>query len=173
VGFDPTIPAFERGKTVSALSRVSIARSCSFAENSFVCLCVNNRVHVQHRSAAAACGCDRRCSSTTRPSQLKEHSTLKSLCRGANNRSTLPRHAPSSRAAVFDLPPAATWYRLREANQRIWPRAAAALNPCPALERMATLIGLVTTIMWEPRRLTNLWAFTACYRDSFTFFMYE
>jgi hypothetical protein len=24
--------------------------------------------------------------------------------------------------------------------------------------------------MWEPRRLTNLWAFTACYRDSFTFF---
>jgi hypothetical protein len=23
--------------------------------------------------------------------------------------------------------------------------------------------------MWEPRRLTNLWAFTACYRDSFTF----
>jgi hypothetical protein len=24
--------------------------------------------------------------------------------------------------------------------------------------------------MWEPRRLTNLWAFAACYRDSFTFF---
>jgi hypothetical protein len=24
--------------------------------------------------------------------------------------------------------------------------------------------------MWEPRRLTTLWAFTACYRDSFTFF---
>jgi hypothetical protein len=24
--------------------------------------------------------------------------------------------------------------------------------------------------MWEPRRLTALWAFTACYRDSFTFF---
>jgi hypothetical protein len=23
--------------------------------------------------------------------------------------------------------------------------------------------------MWEPRRLTILWAFTACYRDSFTF----
>jgi hypothetical protein len=22
--------------------------------------------------------------------------------------------------------------------------------------------------MWEPRRLTNLWAFTACYRSSFT-----
>jgi hypothetical protein len=24
--------------------------------------------------------------------------------------------------------------------------------------------------MWEPRRLTALWAFTACYRESFTFF---
>jgi hypothetical protein len=23
--------------------------------------------------------------------------------------------------------------------------------------------------MWEPRRLTTLWAFTACYTDSFTF----
>jgi hypothetical protein len=25
--------------------------------------------------------------------------------------------------------------------------------------------------MWEPLRLTTLWAFTACYRDSFTFFL--
>jgi hypothetical protein len=24
--------------------------------------------------------------------------------------------------------------------------------------------------MWEPRRLTTLWAFTACYSESFTFF---
>jgi hypothetical protein len=24
--------------------------------------------------------------------------------------------------------------------------------------------------MWEPRRLTTLWAFTACYRDNFNFF---
>jgi hypothetical protein len=24
--------------------------------------------------------------------------------------------------------------------------------------------------MWEPRTLKTLWAFTACYRDSFTFF---
>jgi hypothetical protein len=23
--------------------------------------------------------------------------------------------------------------------------------------------------MWDPQRLTTLWAFTACYRDSFTF----
>jgi hypothetical protein len=26
--------------------------------------------------------------------------------------------------------------------------------------------------MWQPRRLTTLWAFTACYRDSFTFSPY-
>jgi hypothetical protein len=26
--------------------------------------------------------------------------------------------------------------------------------------------------MWEPRRLTTLWAFKACYRDSFTFFTF-
>jgi hypothetical protein len=25
--------------------------------------------------------------------------------------------------------------------------------------------------MWVPRRLTTLWAFTACYRDSFTFLL--
>jgi hypothetical protein len=27
--------------------------------------------------------------------------------------------------------------------------------------------------MWEPRRLTTLWAFRACYRDSVTFFMWN
>jgi hypothetical protein len=26
--------------------------------------------------------------------------------------------------------------------------------------------------MWDPQRLTTLWAFTACYRDSITFFFY-
>jgi hypothetical protein len=25
--------------------------------------------------------------------------------------------------------------------------------------------------MWEPRPLTTLWAFTACYTNSFTFFL--
>jgi hypothetical protein len=38
------------------LSRVSIARSCSCAANSFVCLCSNNLVRVQDPSAAAAWG---------------------------------------------------------------------------------------------------------------------
>jgi hypothetical protein len=26
--------------------------------------------------------------------------------------------------------------------------------------------------MWEPQRLTTLWASMACYRDSFTFFLF-
>jgi hypothetical protein len=25
--------------------------------------------------------------------------------------------------------------------------------------------------IWEPRRLTTLWAFMACYRDSYTFYV--
>jgi hypothetical protein len=29
----------------------------------------------------------------------------------------------------------------------------------------------IVYIMWKPRRLTTLWVSTACYRDSFTFFM--
>jgi hypothetical protein len=60
----------------------------------------------------------------TRISQLKEHSTLKSLCRGTKNRSDLARDAPSSRAA--------TCYRLYEAKQRTLPRAADARNRYPA-----------------------------------------
>jgi hypothetical protein len=73
---------------------------------------------------------DRRCSSVTRPSQLKEHNTLKSLCCGTKNRSDMARHAPSSlpRAAVFVLLRAAKWYRLREAKQQTMPLAAAARN---------------------------------------------
>jgi hypothetical protein len=27
--------------------------------------------------------------------------------------------------------------------------------------------------MWDPQRLTTLWAFTACYRDTFTLFYIE
>jgi hypothetical protein len=71
---------------------------------------------------------------TTRPSQLKEHSTPKSLCRGTKNRSDMAPQAPSSRVTVFVLPRAATWYRLCEAKQRTLPRAAAAHNRHPALE---------------------------------------
>ena len=45
---------------------------------------------------------------TTRPSQLKEHGTQKSLFRGTKNRSDLTRGVPISRAAMFVLSCAAT-----------------------------------------------------------------
>jgi hypothetical protein len=86
---------------------------------------------------------DRRCSSVlartrkaTRPSHLKEHSTLKSLCRGTKNRLDLARHEPSSRAAI--------WYRLCEAKQRTLFRTAAAHNRYPALQLHFLLQSLMT-----------------------------
>jgi hypothetical protein len=41
----------------------------------------------------------------------------------------------------------------------------------PALKvvNLAAICGPVLYKMWEPRRLTTLWTFTACYRDNFTF----
>jgi hypothetical protein len=40
--------------------------------------------------------------------------------------------------------------------------------------RLITLPPSISRLsMWEPRRLTTVWAFTACYRDSVTFFIYE
>jgi hypothetical protein len=35
---------------------------------------------------------------------------------------------------------------------------------------LTTICEPIVLKMWEPRRLTNLWAFTACHSDSFTFF---
>jgi hypothetical protein len=36
-------------------------------------------------------------------------------------------------------------------------------------DNLAVICEATVWKMWEPRRLTILWAFTACYRDSFTF----
>jgi hypothetical protein len=42
----------------------------------------------------------------------------------------------------------------------------------PARKADLTAIGeSIVWKMWEPRRLTTLWASTVCYRDSFTFNM--
>jgi hypothetical protein len=30
----------------------------------------------------------------------------------------------------------------------------------------------IVKVMWEPQRLTTLWASTACYRDSFTYLLF-
>jgi hypothetical protein len=37
---------------------------------------------------------------------------------------------------------------------------------------MTTICEPIVLKMWEPRRLTILWVFIACYRDIFTFFTY-
>jgi hypothetical protein len=44
------------------------------------------------------------------------------------------------------------------------------------LERKAdnftTICEPIVLKIWEPRRLTTLWPFTACHSDSFTFYLY-
>jgi hypothetical protein len=68
----------------------------------------------------------------TRPFQLKEQSTLKSLCRGTKNRSDVARHAPSSRASVRSAA-RDNMVSTCGANQQTLSRAAAVRNRYPAL----------------------------------------
>jgi hypothetical protein len=41
-----------------------------------------------------------------------------------------------------------------------------------ALLNLTAICELIVQKMWEPRRLTTLWASTACYRDSFSFIFF-
>jgi hypothetical protein len=43
-------------------------------------------------------------------------------------------------------------------------------RPARGADNLAAICEPIVQKMWEPRRLTTLWVFTACYRDSFTFF---
>jgi hypothetical protein len=43
---------------------------------------------------------------------------------------------------------------------------------CVRLTILPLSVSRLSREMWEPRRLTTPWAFTSCYRDSFTFFWY-
>jgi hypothetical protein len=43
-------------------------------------------------------------------------------------------------------------------------------RPARGAENLTAICEPIVYKMWEPRRLTTLWAFTACYRDSLTFF---
>jgi hypothetical protein len=36
-------------------------------------------------------------------------------------------------------------------------------------DNLTAICELIVSKMWEPQRLSTLWASTACYRDSFTF----
>jgi hypothetical protein len=42
-------------------------------------------------------------------------------------------------------------------------------RPASKAENLTAIGEPIVLKMWEPRRLTTLWASTACYRDSFTF----
>jgi hypothetical protein len=42
-------------------------------------------------------------------------------------------------------------------------------RPARKADNLTAICESIVYKMWEPRRLTTLWAFTACYRDSFTF----
>jgi hypothetical protein len=42
-------------------------------------------------------------------------------------------------------------------------------RPARKADNLNVICELIVRKMWEPRRLTTLWASTACYRDKFTF----
>jgi hypothetical protein len=43
-------------------------------------------------------------------------------------------------------------------------------RPARKADNLTAICELIVYKMWAPRRLTNLWAFMACYRGSFTFY---
>jgi hypothetical protein len=43
-------------------------------------------------------------------------------------------------------------------------------RPARKADNLTTIYKPIVYKMWEPRRLTTLWASTACYRGSFPFF---
>jgi hypothetical protein len=46
-------------------------------------------------------------------------------------------------------------------------------RPARKADKLTAICEPIVYKMWEPRRLTTLWASTACYKDSFTFIVYE
>jgi hypothetical protein len=42
-------------------------------------------------------------------------------------------------------------------------------QPARKADNLTVICEPIVCKMWEPQRFTTLWAFTACYRDSFTF----
>jgi hypothetical protein len=42
-------------------------------------------------------------------------------------------------------------------------------RPAHGADDLTAICELIVYKIWEPRRLTNLWAYMACYMDSFTF----
>jgi hypothetical protein len=59
---------------------------------------------------------------------------------------------------------------LTEMSTRKIPGGGGGARPARKTDNLTANCEPIVQKMWEPRRLTTLWAFTACYRDSFTFF---
>jgi hypothetical protein len=59
---------------------------------------------------------------------------------------------------------------LREMSTRNVPGGKG--RPARKADNLTAIYEPIVYITWEPRRLTTLWAFTACFRDSFTFFTF-
>jgi hypothetical protein len=45
--------------------------------------------------------------------------------------------------------------------------------PARGAENLTAICEPIVWKMWEPRRLTSLWAFMACYRDSFFKYLFK
>jgi hypothetical protein len=44
-------------------------------------------------------------------------------------------------------------------------------RPARKADNLTAICEQIVYKMWKPRRLTILWAFKACYKDSFTYFL--
>jgi hypothetical protein len=45
-------------------------------------------------------------------------------------------------------------------------------RPAREADNLTAICEPIVKKIWEPRRLTTVWAFMACYRDSFSFYLY-
>jgi hypothetical protein len=45
-------------------------------------------------------------------------------------------------------------------------------RPARKADSLTVICEPIVQMMWEPRRLTTLWAFTVCYRGNFTFYIF-
>jgi hypothetical protein len=59
---------------------------------------------------------------------------------------------------------------LREMSTRNVPGGKG--RPARKADNLTAICVPIVYKMWEPRRLTTIWNSTACYRDSFTFYVY-
>jgi hypothetical protein len=60
---------------------------------------------------------------------------------------------------------------LTEMRSRNLPAGQRAADRCVRLTTLPPSVSRLSTKMWEPQRLTTQWASTACYRDTFNFFL--